>query len=137
MPTQRKVSKRKDANYQNLKAAFPELQRGTKKKAYTLQDEAKHFGMSHDTYYRRRYVWRHGTPEIKEKLDNKEISVNKAYLLTRPEAKPKSRLDRGSYKVIQKADKARLTIETNAQNLPTILRALERLGIRLREPENG
>jgi len=86
-------------------------------------------GISPDTYYRIRYVNEHGSDEVKAQLKRKEISVNKAYLLTRPEAATRSKLSRGSYKTERKDKKARLTIYTKAQNVTLIERALERLGI--------
>jgi len=95
----------------------------------TFKETARRMGISPDTYYRIRYVNEHGTEEVKAQLKRKEISVNKAYLLTRPEAATRSKLSRGFYKTERKDKKARLTIYTKAQNLALIERALERLGI--------
>jgi len=106
-----------------------DLRSGRANAPTSFKETARRMGISPDTYYRIRYVNEHGSDEVKAQLKRKEISVNKAYLLTRPEAATRSKLSRGSYKTERKDKKARLTIYTKAQNVALIERALERLGI--------
>lgn len=137
MPKHKPAKRRVDSNY--LRLTQPPKPEPIREKPLSLGQQAKQiFSISHDTYFRQRFVWEHGSQEVKEQMNSGEISVNKAYLLTRPSVKKQKRISRGTYKLYQNSARLVITITTNPQNLDLITRTLERLGIESRDqrPEN-
>lgn len=65
-----KEHERKTTSQKSDKSSFPEID--TKKELATLA------GVSHDTIHKVETIERYGSPELKEQVRNKEVSINKA-----------------------------------------------------------